>query len=128
MTKTWLAIGLTGFLLGGVCASAAPAQNAGIRARHARQFLRALDFSKAQQQQALEIAQSARGERRARVQSILPQVRTFVAGLTPEQRARIEALAQRRGRTFDEARLERNIAFLLSRPGAAERIQRRLAR
>lgn len=128
MAKKWLIIGLTGLALGGWFASAAAAQVQGARVRHARQFVRALELTRAQKLQALEIAQSARGARHARIASILPEVRALIATLTPEQRARIEALARRHGRTLDETRLERGLAFLLSRPGAAARIQRHLER
>jgi hypothetical protein len=112
--------------------------------------LHALQFSRAQQEQALAVARSAqpivrelrqqiraeRGQGREHVRELVrgaferlqPQVHALIATLTPEQRAQLEARAQRRGRTLDEARLERRLAFLLSRPGAAQRIERRLER
>jgi hypothetical protein len=114
------------------------------------QRLHALQLSRAQQEQALAVARSAqpiardlrqqiRAERdqgRAHVRELVrdafqrlrPQVHALIATLTPEQRAQLEARAQRHGRTFDEARLERRLAFLLSRPGAVQRIERKLER
>ena len=131
-----LVLALAGFLATGALAQG-----------HAQ---RALQFSRAQKEQALAVARSAqplvrelrqqiraeRGQGREHVrelvrdafQRIRPQVQALVATLTPEQRAQLEARAQRHGRTFDEARLERRLAFLLSRPGAARRIERQLER
>jgi hypothetical protein len=160
MTKMWIVTGLSGLALASVLAAGALAQDTGrrapqrqqlhARAGQVRQFVRALDLSRAQKEQALSVAHAAqpivrelreqiraeRGQGRAHVKELVrnaflrlqPQVRALIGTFTPEQRARIEALAQRHGRTLDEARLERGLAFLLSRPGAAARIQAHLDR
>lgn len=57
-----------------------------------------------------------------------PQLRELVASLSPEQRARLEALARRHGRTLDDERLVKRLAFLLSRPMAAPLLEARLGR
>jgi len=110
--KDWIVAGISGLALLGVLAAGALAQGTTPRP-HGRALLRALDLSREQKQQALEIARGPRQEIRSRVRELL-------ASLTPEQRARLA------GR--DQARIEHRLAFLLSRPRAAARIQRNLDR
>ncbi|MBK7645454.1 MAG: hypothetical protein IPJ19_20845 [Planctomycetes bacterium] len=96
------------------------------RLHRARQFVRALDLTLEQKQEALAVAEASRGLERGHKREILPQVRALLATLSPEQHERLEQLAQRHGRTFDQTRVERRLGFLLSRPGAAERLRRHL--
>ncbi len=136
--------GISGLALASVLAAGALAQGTGTQgqgpARHVRPLLRALDLTRAQKEQALEVARAAqplvrelrariraeRGQGREHVRELVrdtfeqlrPQVRALLDTLTPEQRARIHAI--------DPSRLERRLAFLLSRRGAASRIQRNL--
>jgi hypothetical protein len=140
MKQSTLVTGISVLLLSGVLATGAFAQDSGTRtpqragahshalARRARAFARTLELSQAQKQQALEIARAAAPGGRGTLERIRPQLRALIATLTPGQRARIEALARRHGRTLDEARLERVLGFLLSRPGAAARIEKHLRR
>ncbi len=156
MTKNWIVAGISGLLLASVLAAGALARGTGTGTRgrahpqHARPLLRALGLTRAQKEQALAVAREAqplvrelrariraeRGQGREHVrdlvretfQELRPQVRGLLDTLTPEQRERVTALARRHGRTLDEGRLERRLAFLLSRPGAAARIQRNLER
>jgi len=141
MTNIWIKTGLSVLALTSVLVAGVQAQ-----ARHGR----LLQLSRAQKEQALGIARAAqplvrelrtqiraeRGQGRAHVKELVhdmflrlqPEVRQLIGTLTPEQRARLEQRAKRLGRTFDEARFERRLAFLLSRPRAAARIQRNLDR
>jgi len=48
----------------------------------------------------------------------------LVASLTPEQRAKLEAAAQRRGRSFDEQRFAHRLGLRLSSRRAPERLER----
>jgi len=54
-----------------------------------------------------------RTETRGRIEVLAKEV---VASLTPEQRQKLEAVAAKRGRTIDEARLTRFAMALISRP------------
>lgn len=54
-----------------------------------------------------------------------PHARAILAGLTTEQRARLEARAKANGRTFDEARALRFIARVLASPKAVTRLEKR---
>jgi hypothetical protein len=110
--KNWIVAGISGLALVSVLAAGALAQGTTPHPR-GRALLRALQLSREQKQQALDIARGPRREIRSRVRGLLDS-------LTPEQRARLA------GR--DEARIERRLAFLLSRPRAAARIQRNLDR
>jgi hypothetical protein len=155
MTNMRIKLGLSGLALASVLAAGAWAQGTGtgtgthVRQREVRHG-RLLQLSREQKEQALAIARAAqplvrelraqvraeRGQGRAHVKELVhdlfqrlqPQVRGLIATLTPEQRARLEQRAQRHGRTFDAARLERRLAYLLSRPGAAARIEKNLDR
>jgi DNA-binding LytR/AlgR family response regulator len=114
MKLNWIVAGISGLALASVLAAGALAQGTGTQGQgHARQVRPLL--------RARELVREA-------FQQLRPQVRALLDTLTPEQRARVAALAQRHGRTLDEARVERRLAFLLSRPGAAARIQRNLER
>jgi hypothetical protein len=55
-----------------------------------------------------------RAEARAAVE---PEARKVLEGLTPEQRARLEARAKAHGRTFDEARVRARLERALLRRG-----------
>ncbi len=57
-----------------------------------------------------------------------PQVRALVSSLTPAQRQRLDALARKHGRTLDDDRLVKRLAWLLSRPMAAPLFEARLGR
>ena len=106
--KNWIVAGISGLALLSVLAAGALAQGTAPAQRG-----RALQLSREQKEQALDIARGPRQEIRSRVRGLLDS-------LTPEQRARLA------GR--DQARIERRLAFLLSRPRAAARIQRNLDR
>ena len=110
--KNWIVAGISGLALLSVLAAGALAQGTA-PAQRGRALLRALQLSREQKEQALDIARGPRQEIRSRVRGLLDS-------LTPEQRARLA------GR--DQARIERRLAFLLSRPRAAARIQRNLDR
>jgi hypothetical protein len=110
--KNWIVAGISGLALLCVLAAGALAQGT-TPPQRGRALLRALHLSREQKEQALGIARGPRQEIRARVHGLLDS-------LTPEQRARLA------GR--DQARIERRLAFLLSRPRAAARIQRNLDR
>ena len=113
MTKNWILAGISTLALASVLAAAVPAQGR-------RPVLRALNLTRDQKEQALEIARAAQPYHRGVMREIRPQVHALLETLTPEQRARLA------GR--NPLRLERRLAFLLSRPGAAARIQRNLDR
>jgi hypothetical protein len=59
------------------------------------------------------------------LESVKPQTERALAplmgSLTPEQRAKLEAAAQRRGRSFDEQRFAHRLGLVLSSRGAQER-------
>jgi hypothetical protein len=61
-------------------------------------------------------------------QQLEPQVRTLIATLTPEQRAKLEARAKEHGVTFDENRFAHRLAFRLSRPMAVPMLEASLGR
>jgi hypothetical protein len=98
MKHMWIVAGLAGLVLASALPAGAQTQNPG----HER------------------IEREARTLPRSERQRLLRQARALLATLTPEQRARLEKRL--------EARLERRVARWLSRPGAAERIERKLAR
>ena len=149
MTNKWIKLGLSGLALASVLAAGAWAQGTHVPPRQARHG-RLLQLSREQKEQALGVARAAqplvrelraqiraeRGQGRAHVKQLVhnmelrlqPEVRGLIATLTPEQRARLEQRAQRHGRTIDAARFERRLAYLLSRPGAAARIEKNLDR
>ncbi|HEU4396045.1 MAG TPA: hypothetical protein VFS92_10805 [Planctomycetota bacterium] len=105
---------------------------ADLRDRAAAEFLAARRESKA-------APAADRKALRARVRERVKALRTEVRGpaleagrrvaatLTPEQRARIEAKAQARGRTVDDDRLARFFARRLGNPWAAPLLRARLA-
>ena len=120
MTKNnWIVAGLSGLALVSVLAAGTLAQGTRTPQR-GRPLLRALDLSREQKEQALEVARAAQPRTRESLRRLRSDVRALLNTLTPAQRARLA------GR--DEARLERRLAFLLSRPRAAARIQRNLER
>ena len=57
-----------------------------------------------------------------------PLAKDVVASLTPEQRAKLDDAAAKRGRTVDEARLTRRVARMLSRPMAVPYLEARLGK
>jgi hypothetical protein len=57
-----------------------------------------------------------------------PLAKDVLASLTPEQRAKIDAAAAKRGRTVDEGRLTRRVARMLARPMTVPYLEARLAK
>src|SRR6185436_2477011 len=58
-------------------------------------------------------------------EALEPNARRLVASLTPEQRAKLEAAAERHGRKFDAERLTERFTRLLAHPRFAQRMQER---
>lgn len=82
----------------------------------ARELVRAArqdgDVTPAEREQLRTQLRALRDEARSQV---LPGARALVTSLTPEQRARLEAVAKAHGKTLDEARLGERVAAQLVR-------------
>jgi hypothetical protein len=80
--------------------------------------------------------EAAREEMRTRVQKlrrstlaeIAPLAQRVLSTLTPEQRAKLEAAATKRGKTLDEDRLLKITSFLLTRPATLPRLEAKSGR
>lgn len=82
------------------------------------------DATRAERRELVKPQLQALKERTA--SQILPQGQALLGSLTAEQRAKLVAAAEKHGRTFDEQRAARRLAFLLSRPKAVAFLEARV--
>ena len=64
--------------------------------------------------------------RRATAEKLAPLAQDLIAGLTADQRAKLEGFAAARGRTLDDAKLAQRISKWLARPMTADLLEARL--